>query len=56
VGEKGQDIGARFATLGDVMGVKTRGIAAVGNGVKVEAERGCLWEEQRHEMGAPSRQ
>jgi hypothetical protein len=38
------------------MGVQTRGIATVGDGVKVEAESGGLWEEQRCERGEPSRQ
>ena len=55
VGEKGQDTGARFATLGDVMGLQTRGLATVGDRVKVEAESGGLWEEQRRETGEPSR-
>ena len=56
VGETGQDTGARFATLGDVMSVQTRGIATGGDGVKVEAESGGLWEEQRCARGEPSRQ
>ena len=46
MGEKGEDTGARLAPLGDVMGVQTRGVAAVGDRVKVEAESGGLWEEQ----------
>ena len=56
VSEKGEDTAARFATLGDVMGVQPRGIAAVGDGMKVEAESGGVWEEQRREMSEPSRQ
>ena len=56
VGEKGQDTGARFATLGDVMGVQTCGITTIGDGVKVKAESGGLGEEPRCERGEPSRQ
>ena len=56
VSEKSQDAGPRFATLGDVMGVQTRGVAAVGDGVKVEAESRGVWEKQRREMCEPSRE
>src|SRR2546430_1479742 len=53
VGEKREDTGARFAPLGDVMGVEARRIATIRDGMKVEAEGGGVRQEQGRQMGEP---
>src|SRR6266705_1507034 len=56
MGEKGQDTRARLAALGDVMGVETGRITAIGNGVKIEAERRRFGRQQRGQVRQPSGQ
>src|ERR671924_359472 len=56
MGEKREDTRTGFAPLGDVMRVKARGIAPGRDGMKVEAEGGGFWQEQRHQVRKPSRQ
>ena len=56
VSEKGEAPATRLATVGDVVGVQTRGGAAGGDGVKGAAASRGLWEKQRRERREPSRE
>ena len=56
VGEEGQDARAGLAAQGQVVVLQGLGVAAVGDGVEVEAERLGLGEQQRRQPGDPPRQ
>ena len=50
MGKQSEDTRARVATLGGVMGVEACRVSAIGNRVKIEAERRRFGQQQRGQM------
>src|SRR5207248_940937 len=56
LGEEAEDARAGLPALGDVVRVQSGGIAAIRDGVEVQAERPSLGEQQGRQAGGPARQ